>query len=197
MCCHPAFMLSCLCVRNEATTGGQFTKLDRPTGLLLYKTMNALTLCCWVMLKCILDILHRFPCLTAPSHYYLSQCWLISEVLWHTHLGNFIGNAQDINIKIVFKKFTLQLQSHTPDLMSQLGQAQTIAVKSLVASRAVYLHCLHKLTLIHFGMAWKWGWHISRFIVSSGISRCHSMQIGKHHQQQVYWISLFANNPLF
>ena len=34
MCCHPAFMLSCLCVRNEATTGGQFTKLDRPTGLL-------------------------------------------------------------------------------------------------------------------------------------------------------------------
>ena len=25
---------SCLCVRNEATTGGQFTKLDRPTGLL-------------------------------------------------------------------------------------------------------------------------------------------------------------------
>ena len=36
MCCHPAFMLSCLCVRNEATTGGQFTKLDRPTGLLFY-----------------------------------------------------------------------------------------------------------------------------------------------------------------
>ena len=36
MCCHPAFMLSCLCVRNEATTGGQFTKLDRPTGLLLF-----------------------------------------------------------------------------------------------------------------------------------------------------------------
>ena len=34
MCCHPAFMLSYLCVRNEATTGGQFTKLDRPTGLL-------------------------------------------------------------------------------------------------------------------------------------------------------------------
>ena len=32
--CHPAFTLSCLCVRNEATTGGQFTKLDRPTGLL-------------------------------------------------------------------------------------------------------------------------------------------------------------------
>ena len=36
MCCHPAFALSCLCVRNEATTGGQFTKLDRPTGLLFY-----------------------------------------------------------------------------------------------------------------------------------------------------------------
>ena len=36
MCCHPAFMLSCLCVRNEATTGGQFTKLDRPTGLLFF-----------------------------------------------------------------------------------------------------------------------------------------------------------------
>ena len=36
MCCHPAFMLSCLCVRNKATTGGQFTKLDRPTGLLIY-----------------------------------------------------------------------------------------------------------------------------------------------------------------
>ena len=36
MCCHPAITLSCLCVRNEATTGGQFTKLDRPTGLLLY-----------------------------------------------------------------------------------------------------------------------------------------------------------------
>ena len=34
MCCHPAITLSCLCVRNEATTGGQFTKLDRPTGLL-------------------------------------------------------------------------------------------------------------------------------------------------------------------
>ena len=28
--------LSCLCVRNEATTGGQFTKLDRPTGLLFF-----------------------------------------------------------------------------------------------------------------------------------------------------------------
>ena len=36
MCCHPAITLSCLCVRNEATTGGQFTKLDRPTGLLFY-----------------------------------------------------------------------------------------------------------------------------------------------------------------
>ena len=34
MCCHPAITLSCLCVRNEATTGGQFTKLDRPTDLL-------------------------------------------------------------------------------------------------------------------------------------------------------------------
>ena len=30
-----SFMLCYLCVRNEATTGGQFTKLDRPTGLLL------------------------------------------------------------------------------------------------------------------------------------------------------------------
>ena len=38
MCCHPAITLSCLCVRNEATTGGQFTKLDRPTGLLLAVT---------------------------------------------------------------------------------------------------------------------------------------------------------------
>ena len=42
MCCHPAITLSCLCVRNEATTGGQFTKLDRPTGL-LFKICLVLT----------------------------------------------------------------------------------------------------------------------------------------------------------
>ena len=40
MCCHPAITLSCLCVRNEATTGGQFTKLDRPTGLLFQRALR-------------------------------------------------------------------------------------------------------------------------------------------------------------
>ena len=40
MCCHPAITLSCLCVRNEATTGGQFTKLDRPTGLLFLHVLR-------------------------------------------------------------------------------------------------------------------------------------------------------------
>ena len=38
-------------------------------------------------------------CLAVPSHY-LSQCWLIhviiSEVLWHSCEGYFVGNAQDI-----------------------------------------------------------------------------------------------------
>ena len=36
-------------------------------------------------------------CLMAPYHY-LNHCWqIISEVLWHSCLGNFSGNAQDIN----------------------------------------------------------------------------------------------------
>ena len=35
-------------------------------------------------------------CLTAPSHY-LKQFWfIISEVLWHSPVGNFTGNAQDM-----------------------------------------------------------------------------------------------------
>ena len=35
--------------------------------------------------------------LAAPTHY-LNQCWLIiSEVLWHSHDGNFIENAQHIS----------------------------------------------------------------------------------------------------
>ena len=34
-------------------------------------------------------------CRQAPSHY-LNQCWLISEVIWHSPEGDFAGNAQDI-----------------------------------------------------------------------------------------------------
>ena len=47
-------------------------------------------------------------CLTAPSHY-LNQCWLIiSEVQWHSYLGNFTRDASTINhwnLKITCLKF--------------------------------------------------------------------------------------------
>ena len=48
-------------------------------------------------------------CLMTPNHY-LNQCWLtIKGVLWHSPESNFIGIAQDINLKnefeIVWKTF--------------------------------------------------------------------------------------------
>ena len=39
-------------------------------------------------------------CLTVLSHY-LNQCWLISEVLWHSHEGNFIGNSQIVIFELI------------------------------------------------------------------------------------------------
>ena len=50
-------------------------------------------------------------CLVAPSHC-LNQCWLIiSEVLWHSAMSFFTGNAQDI---FSWKITNLRLQSHLP-----------------------------------------------------------------------------------
>ena len=87
MCCHPAITLSCLCVRNEATTGGQFTKLDRPTGLLFIQ---------WVVrgkLQ-IIHILHHVKVSQALLQAYTGQHLLplasrdgsfpaILQVMWH------------------------------------------------------------------------------------------------------------------
>ena len=53
-------------------------------------------------------------CLMAPSHY-LSQCWLIiSEVMWYSHVGNFTGNAPDINNKNVLQNYTIEIISMSP-----------------------------------------------------------------------------------
>ena len=44
-------------------------------------------------------------CMMAPSNY-LSLCWFgISEVLWHSPESNFTGNAFDIVMKFVWKRY--------------------------------------------------------------------------------------------
>ena len=72
MCCHPAITLSCLCVRNEATTGGQFTKLDRPTGLLFYQNIKKLKQV-WAAGYIVVDWLFHSPPLRQLSGGIL--CW--------------------------------------------------------------------------------------------------------------------------
>ena len=53
-------------------------------------------------------------CLTAPSHY-LNQCWLIiSEVLWHSHKGNSIGNAEVIYHSCQFENFKFKIAVRSP-----------------------------------------------------------------------------------
>ena len=55
-------------------------------------------------------------CLAVVPSYYLNQLWLsISEVLWHSPEGNFIGNAQYLYPWYEFKTITLILQPHFPE----------------------------------------------------------------------------------
>ena len=45
------------------------------------------------------------------ANYYQNQCWLImSEVLWHSHKGNFYKNAKTLNLNHVWK---LQIWNHS------------------------------------------------------------------------------------
>ena len=65
-------------------------------------------------------------CLAAPSHY-LNQYWLIiSEVLWHSHGGNFSGNIKDMGqvTKVrLSNQVTSQLHLHYLTHMYTLGMS--------------------------------------------------------------------------
>ena len=53
-------------------------------------------------------------CLTAPIHY-LNQCWrAINEILWHSLQGNKYTNIQDINPKVVFEIYTVEILAILP-----------------------------------------------------------------------------------
>ena len=53
-------------------------------------------------------------CLTAPIHY-LNQCWrAINEILWHSLQGNTYTNIQDINPKVVFEIYTVEILAILP-----------------------------------------------------------------------------------
>ena len=47
-------------------------------------------------------------CLTTPSHY-LNQCWIIiSEVFWHSPIGNFTWNSQNICSSYEFANYSIK-----------------------------------------------------------------------------------------
>ena len=52
-------------------------------------------------------------CLTAPSHY-LNQCWLISEVLWHSPGNNFYMSAQATILHNEFEIYTFEITTIFP-----------------------------------------------------------------------------------
>ena len=53
-------------------------------------------------------------CLTVPSHY-LNQCSLvISDDLWHSHEGNFTGNAQDVYPWYKFQGYQFKITTASP-----------------------------------------------------------------------------------
>ena len=53
-------------------------------------------------------------CLTAPSHY-LNQCWLIiSEVQWHSYLGNFTRDTSTINHQNQFQNYISKISFKFP-----------------------------------------------------------------------------------
>ena len=79
--------------------------------------IHVLTLCGLVTPYGDIDLGQHWPrmacCLTAPSHY-LNQCWLIiSEVLRHSHEGNFFtGNTKEIYQRYALRNINLRLQPH-------------------------------------------------------------------------------------
>ena len=53
-------------------------------------------------------------CLKAPSHY-LNQCWfIITDVFWHSHEGNFTRNAQDIYRSYEFENYEFKIAVASP-----------------------------------------------------------------------------------
>ena len=65
--------------------------------------------------RCRSSLAHVMACWQlAPSHY-LNQCWLIiSEVLWHSPEGNFIGNYQDIYSRYEFENYLFTITATSP-----------------------------------------------------------------------------------
>ena len=62
-------------------------------------------------------------CLMAPSHY-LNQCWqIISDILWHSHEGNFPYTYHQY--VCISKWLNLRIQRHLPGI-SELNTTQSV-----------------------------------------------------------------------
>ena len=122
MCCHPAFMLSCLCVRNEVTTGGQFTKLDRPTGLLFFISIH--------------------PNLIAGNH---NQVTLIIKSNGSTENEIYLCIWYHLSIMICHELWKSILRYHGHDGLSTLGASSS---RGMILTFIYSSMCIHLVFLI-------------------------------------------------
>ena len=157
MCCHPAITLSCLCVRNEATTGGQFTKLDRPTGLLFIVCFASFSTDNWLVIYLyssglLLSILvWLFLCQWSHpdwytvypkkyAHGFVVLCFVVvmqsfimnsHEVFIHIHQGCFAGTGAIVRLP--------QCQWSKPDGYGKISQCITTTKHSKAKTVCTFL----------------------------------------------------------
>ena len=88
-----------------------------------------------------------FSCPVAPSRY-LKQCWLIiCDVLYHSHQGNFTGNAQDTYSWYEFENYSVEIKKiiylWLISLSASLKSQAYVYLKALdVSFLQVYILCV-------------------------------------------------------